>query len=387
VDEKTATEIRKTGLKQLTRTAGPDLTVRIPPVGITHSIRKKMRKDPQIALALAAIKAPIVAMDWSVESESAEVRAFVKAVLAPLRRKLVRASLEAVDFGFQAFEKIYEIRDVSVSDEDAASEGRPQVFTFPRSVVLADLKDIDPEQVRIEASSADGSYAGFTQTLDGEKVFVPARKSFIFTVGRRWGNLYGTSRIDAAYEVWHWCNIMYNFSNRYFERKGDPVIKGRAPAEARLDADGREVNTIEEAGRVIGNLRAGGTAVFPDERDEFGNLRWDFEYMLDDKRGDQFLDYITHLQTLKLRGVLVPERVLTQDNATGSYAMARAHTDTFLLSEEILANDLIDHINRYIVGDLVALNFGPDAPRASVTHLGLGASELKDDNDQRSNHD
>ena len=76
---------------------------------------------------------------------------------------------------------------------------------------------------------------------------------------------------------------------------------------------------------------------------------------------------------MKLRAVLVPERVLTQDRAAGTQAMARVHTDTFLRSEELLLADLVDHVNRFLVPQVVAYNFGPDAPPAEVKTAALSA--------------
>ena len=221
-----------------------------------------------------------------------------------------------------------------------------------------------------------GNFGGI-RIIDTEVTLAP-EKCFVMTLGKEWGNLYGTSRLDAAYEPWYWCRVMYASCNRYFERKGDPPIKGRAPAEIRLDEDGNEVNSLDEANAVIQSLRAGGTAVFPDERDEHGNLRWDFEFLLDDKRADMFLDYIRHLEVMKLRALLVPERVLTHEGAAGSYALAQEHTDTFLRSEELLIQELLDHINRYLVPQLLLYNFGPGAPPVNITTSGLsrGSREL-----------
>jgi hypothetical protein len=179
------------------------------------------------------------------------------------------------------------------------------------------------------------------------------------TLGKEWGNLYGQSRLEPAYEPWYWASVMYLFANRYFERKGDPAIIGRAPAEERIDSEGNRVRTLDEAARVISSLRSGGTAVFPDERDDSGNQRWSFEYLVDDKRADMFISYIEHLQVMKLRAILVPERTMTQDASAGSYAMASEHTETFLRNEETLLSEIVEHVNRYIVRPLVEFNFGP----------------------------
>jgi len=336
------------------------------PYAVSIETRKRMRLDPQIRLALAAIKAPIMGMSWRAESADPVVAGFVESALRPVWRSLVRSALKAVEFGFQVHEKVWRVADLTV--ESAEADGNPSARTFPRALTYGKLKDLDPASVVILADE-QGDFAGFRQLATG--VVVPAEKAFVVTFEKEWGNLYGTSRLDAAYEPWYWSRVMYAGCNRYFERKGDPPIKGRAPAEIRLDEDGNEVNSLDEANAVIQSLRSGGTAVFPDERDEHGNLRWDFEFLLDDKRADMFLDYIQHLEVMKLRAMLVPERVLTQDAGTGSYSLAQEHTDTFLRSEELLIQELLDQVNRYLVPQLVFYNFGPQAPAVHLSTTGL----------------
>jgi hypothetical protein len=325
-----------------------------------------MRLDPQLRLALAAIKAPIVSLPWRAESAEPGLARFVEAALRPLWRSLVRSALNAVDFGFQVHEKVWQVADLAV--EGPRGAGGRSLRIYRDAVTYRKLKDLDPASVVI-LTDETGDFAGFRQLATD--VVVPAEKAFVVTCEREWGNLYGSGRLDAAYEPWYWCRVMYASCNRYFERKGDPPIKGHAPAEVRLDAEGNEVNSLDEANAVIQSLRAGGTAVFPDERDEHGNPRWDFNFLLDDKRADMFLAYIQHLEVLKLRALLVPERVLTHEGAAGSYALAEEHTDTFLRSEELLIQELLDHVNRYLVPQLVFYNFGPDVPPVRITTPGL----------------
>jgi hypothetical protein len=330
------------------------------PGAVTHAARKRMRRDGQIALGLAAIKAPLMDVSWCVECADAAVAAVVEAVLAPVWREVMRSSLNAVDFGFQAHEKVWAIRPLTATDRD----GRRH--TLPQAAVLQAVRDLDPEYVTMLADET-GRFAGFRYGGASEGVVVPAEKAYVVSFGKEWGDLYGTSRLDAAYEPWYWASVMYLFCNRYFERKADPAIVATGPAEERVDAHGVATPALEHLNRLAANLRGGGTVTLPYEPDEAtGRNRWAVEYLLDDKRADQFLEYLNHLQALKLRSVLVPERVLTQDAATGTQAMARTHTDTFLRMEETLLADLADHVNQFLAPQVVRYNFGPDAPPATV---------------------
>jgi len=226
------------------------------PGEVTHAVRKRMRRDGQIALGLAAIKAPLMGVTWWVECEDAAVAALVEAVLKPLWRELMRSSLNAIDFGFQAHEKVWAIRPLVVTDRD----GRRH--RFEQAAVLRALRDLDPEYVTMLADET-GRFAGFQYGREEDGVVVPAEKAYVVTVGKEWGNLYGASRLDPAYEPWYWASVMYMFCNRYFERKADPAVVATGPAEERVDAFGTATYALEHLDRLAANLRSGGTVTLP----------------------------------------------------------------------------------------------------------------------------
>lgn len=294
---------------------------------------KRMERDPQIALALALIKAPVARAKWHAACEDGQVREFVEANLRRIWRRMTLRSLDAVPFGFQAFEKVWGLRD--------------------GKFVLEKLVDVDPSAV-VMRSDERGAFAGFRV---GEET-LPAPKAFVFTHQKRWGDLYGRSRLEPIVDVWHWSRCVYDLTNRYYERKGDPPIKGRAPSGSVTGADGTPVDNLRWMEEKLLSLKSNGVFVVPAEMlDEKGNLAWDYEYQLDDQRAPMFLEYLRHLDALKMRGLFVPERTATQDKGTGSYAMAETHRDVFLGTEDLLAEEYEEQVNEYVVRPLVELNF------------------------------
>ena len=104
---------------------------------------------------------------------------------------------------------------------------------------------------------------------------------------------------------------------------------------------------------------------------------WEVDYLMDDQRGAMFVEYIQHLETLKLRGLLVPEMVVERGVSAGTFGIARAHTDTFIDMLTLKLEEILFHINRYIVPDLVLYNFGPEAPPCTIDTL-VKIGERKD---------
>lgn len=317
------------------------------PTAVGVEVKKRMRLDPQLALGLAAIKAPVMNItrdgSWWLEGGSDDVRRIVTELVRPLIRPLFRSCLNAVEFGHQAHEKVWELRTV-----------RGGAF-----YAYAKLKDLEPGTFELYADD-NGRYAGLRQPhMDGP---IPPAKTFVMTLNKEWGNLHGRGRLDAAYEPWYWASVIYMFANRYFERKADPVIKAHGPSEMRPNPQtGAEENTLDSLNATLGSLRSSGAVALPDERDEHGNRRWDVEYLLDDQRGEMFRKYIEHLDAKKLRALFVPERSLTQDGSVGSQAAARQYADTFLLMESGLLQDIVGQVNAFVIRPLVEVNFGPAA--------------------------
>jgi len=308
---------------------------------------KEMRRDGQIALGLELVKAPLYAAPWRVECKDTGIAAYVKAEFDRVWRTAVRTALRAVDFGFAPHEILW--------SQDGAG------------VHLKTLKDLDPQHTTLLRDRA-GDYGGFRWN---DEVVVPAEKTFVMTHWKEFGNLYGVSRMTAAYPHWDDCRDARKQLRTYLRRRAIPPIKGRAPAERRQTPGGAEVDCIAEHHKNLMTLQSGGVATMPSEYDEKGNPLWDAELMSDNQqRSDDFLKPITYHDTMKLRSMMVPERTATQDGK-GALAMAEAHTEMFLILEDMLLFDLVEQLNLYVVTRLVDYNFGLAAPDCRLVTDGL----------------
>ena len=328
-----------------------------------------MRMDAQIQIGLKVIKLPIKAMKWWVVSQDENIKAFIHYNLRIVWQQMMSAILNALDFGWSATEKIWEVQDVDIQRR----EGEDIITAYKgKAILLKKLKDADPMQVTILADS-NGDFAGFEQSgsVAGGTATVPAEKSFIYTNEKEFGNLYGKSLLRYSYDYWYWATLMYQFINRYFERRGTPPVLARAPGGRTNLNDGTVLDNLVLAQRAGESLTESSVVALPSNTDEKGMRKWDLEYMKDDQRADMFMRYIEHLNAMKLRGLFVPERMIVQDTEMGAKAVASTHLDVFLMGLEGLTKDIIDHINKYIIPQLIKYNFGEDAPKAYLETSGL----------------
>lgn len=326
------------------------------PDSVPLSTYSRMRHDAQLAAGLAVIKLPVLAAEWSLEGGEDEVQDFVHRELGGNYRGLLRSMLTAVDYGFAPLELVWALGD----------DG---------SIHLVEARDPDPITVTI-ITAEDGDYDGFRQ----HETDVPAEKTLLFTHRLEHGNFYGISRLRPAYSLWRVRELIYTFCNRYYERRGNPATLVRYPPSHNLNLEGKLTSDpmLSYALKAGEELLENAVIAMPSSRDDDGNPLWEVDYLQDDARGSMFINYIEHLNTMLLRALFVPERTLTQQGEAGSYALARAHLDIFLLSEDGLIADIEDHINLHLIPKMVVYNFGfgTDSPRLRITRLSRESKEL-----------
>ncbi len=331
------------------------------PLRVDNWVLKVMRDDPQIKLGRKALRAPFFGITYRLKGGTPATRGFVRHTLleTPLFDPLVRSILNALDFGYQSHEIVWDLEDVNFQEEGPkSSPNRRRKSCY----VIREFVDLDPERVQIQVDEFE-RFAGLL--YQGNQV-LPAEKCLHAVHDLEWRNWHGTSTLKAAYNPWYWCSWLYCYLVRYQETKVNPPIIGTAPSDRRYEDDRSRSNqeardSRDLLGAEVMSLRNGSTAVLPWEPDDKGNNKWTLKILEDSGRTELFLTAINHMQALKLRALCIPERIATQDTETGSFALVREHVDMFLMVlEEIKQATLIPALNQ-VAEALVRYNFGRSA--------------------------
>lgn len=321
----------------------------------------RMKADPQIAIGLAMIKMPLYSLGWTVECEDVDIKEFIREALSRVWRKMIVSMLTAIDFGFASHEKVWELFEMDVSTQGPT--GRKKTHFSGKAEIYRKIKAHYPTTIKIRTDSKTDEFLGINQQagIGGQAVKVDAPKCFLFTLGDEFGNYFGYSRMKPAYKSWYWKEVLTQFMLRYFERKGSPTTVVQHPIGGGIDNSGNTYDNADIALRIAQNLIENGAVAMPYERErETGRNQWDVSYLQDDRRGEMFVNALNYLGAQVLRGLLTPERVMTQDLSTGSFSMATSHAEIFLLSQEGLAAEMEFAINQNIVPPLVEFNFKPN---------------------------
>ena len=318
----------------------------------------RMKTDPQVAIGLAVIKMPLYSLGWGIECNNTDIREFVHEALQPIWRRLIKSMLTAIDFGFASHEKVWTVKDLDVYTQTAT--GRKKTHFKGKAEVYYKIKAHYPSTIKIRTERTTDEFLGIIQTaiMGGQEIKLDADKCFLFALGDEFGNFFGQSRLKPAYKSWYWKEVLNQFMLRYFERRGSPASVIQHPIGGGLDLAGNEYDNSQVALRIGQNLTENSVVTLPFEPDRSGTTNmWKIDYLQAERHGEQFVSAINYLGAQILRGLLTPERVMTQDLSTGSFSMATSHAEIFLLSQEGLITELEDAVNRDIIPPLVEFNF------------------------------
>jgi hypothetical protein len=102
---------------------------------------------------------------------------------------------------------------------------------------------------------------------------------------------------------------------------------------------------------------SGAVWAFPQVFDEKGNSMWEFSPASVNGDGKPMIDYVEQLNTEMLRGMGIPDDIISQTSGTGSYAGRSIPFQAFLTSQNDTIRAMFDAIFRQVVLPLCWWNF------------------------------
>lgn len=312
---------------------------------------KMKRQDGIVRGALRLLKTPIQAGRWFIKPGSQSTRDkniadFVaKNLFEDLNvtwANLLGDILLMCEYGYMAFEKVYTKNE----------QGQ---------IVLQKLAPRHPLDIREwvydREGGPDGIYmeptemTGFDKTP--EQLFIPIRKMAVFSMEPEAGDLSGISVLRSAYKHYYYKDTLYKIDAIQKERHGIgiPVIKlppGFSPQDRALaDQLGRNLRTNERAHIVL-------------------PPNWELIFAILEGQPVSCIESINHHNMQIMANILAP---FLEDSSVDPKS-----TDMFLKSTRYIGMSIVDIFNKFIIPELVDINFtiGPKRqyPRLSVRRVG-----------------
>ena len=335
-----------------------------PRLAAGYETYRRMRRDPTIALARALAVAPVVAGKWTVQADAdvpQEVRAWIDKQFLTVREPLLETILKHgyVDFGHQGFELIWGL--------DA--NGRQCVVRF--KPLLPDITEI--------LIDAHGGLAGLRQ----KNVELTGTRAMLVSFGGEGSNFYGEPLLENVREAWNDWRKANEVAARYDRKIAGAYLVLHYPSFGQgIDQNGAKLDNVYLAQRILDKLEAASGVAIGDVPSELApgqdpnQTAWRLE--VQGSAGGQqqgFVDRLRYLDSLKVRGMLLPERAILEGQH-GTLAESQSQGDLALLQAELVHHHLTREINRQAVDPVLEANWGP-AYRGKVR---LEAAPLSDAN-------
>lgn len=334
---------------------------------------RAMKDHYQINATLAVMTFMIHQMDWSIECDNAKIRDFVTENLKKIWTPFIRAVSQAYWAGYSP--------NVLQWENDLIGS----------KMVLTKVKDIIPEEAsvnwdEVEGWAPEGRQKPKIKVYDGIKIFgqgwpTPTENSFWYPLMMENGDMYGKKLLRPVFTSWYFSLLMHLFSNRYFERFGEPVPVGRASYEDEIDVNGTKVLGADLMVSILQNLRNRSVVVLPNDRSSPtgnpGDSDYDYqiEYLESQMRGADFERYLMRLDEEMSIGLFTPLLILRTADV-GSYNLGTTHWNMYLNMLNALVGDLKSYTDPYIIDRMVDFNFGTKAPRAVLKFRKMGDDKV-----------
>ncbi len=372
---------------------------------------EQMQRDPILAFGLMFTKVPLIRAPWYIKCTDAKRAAFVDYALRRIYGRFVLSYTNSFSFGYSAMVKRFEQENPDWTYVDRADPEQPELPVWTSksvdALVWKPFLALNPRHVSPHWN-AKGEFAGIDFAPqsqigafgisgtplrdlggngDGRAADVPLDWALWATNEKDsvYGSLWGYPRLGYAYKYWWSYWYKFGLADRAFERWADPPMIIYHPGEDAYDVDGNKVDYTSEALGFAEQLRSGANGALPSDPhtnladDRTTNQRKWEAVQLESKTNFDALDVtFKYLDVLKLRSMMVPEQSLIEgQGGSSSRNVAEKFGDIFQESQAIVMEEIDDHINRYMIPQLLEVNFGPGGPKAEKVTTGFDSRDIE----------
>ncbi len=368
----------------------------------------QMRRDPMIAFALHYIKVPLIRANWYIKCEDAQIAAFTDYALRRIYGRLVLQYMLSLDFGYASIVKRFEEHEITATYIDPSDPEREELPIWEngkiKPMLWKSFVALPPEQVE-PRWTASGDFNGirydtkqdvplaFPTTTSWERddaVDVPLQSSLWITNEKDsvFGSPWGYPRIGYAFRYWWSYWYRWALADRHFEKDADPPTLVRYPKDGddlSYDENNELVDYRDIALGMGEQVRSGSTIAMPSDLVPGGGIddrtssiyKWSIEHLQNGGNFEAFDKTFDRLEILKLRSIWVPEQAFLEGSGgTSSRNVAATMTDSFQESQAVLMSEFDEHINRFVIPQLIAINFPNFKGEVTKVTKGFGAEDL-----------
>lgn len=175
-------------------------------------------------------------------------------------------------------------------------------------------------------------------------------KVVLFSHGEFAGNVYGRSRLRAAYPAWVTKKVILPAWAVMLERFGSPIAIGKTDSDKKITIGGRTMSPKDHLTEALRKLGPKGSVVV-DTKTEIEVIPGHPE------AGKAFEGITAYCNKMIYRAIGLPS-LIADHGDTGSYSLGQEHSALFHLVQEQIGYDLADTIVQQVIKPLIIWNFG-----------------------------
>lgn len=314
-----------------------------------HKIYNEMyRSDGIVQMVVNALTTPILALDWTIESENEQLKEEIENILGIKKTRLfpdikfdnwnfiLRNCLISLRHGFVLFEKIWTLSNSKYIIKKLALRHPKTIYRW-----ITDKNEYI-SHFQIEPTDNNSFLAVEQMDYDDNNyksgIFLPREKLLYIAFNQEGTDYAGFSILRGAYKHWMYRDTFYRFDGFKQERHSSPTpyIKhsGNISQERQTDYE----NLLKQM-----KVDANAFAMFSDDVLELGFLKSEIA-------DTKLLESVNHHKELMVQSILANALLLGSSTASGSRATAGEQLDFFnffLISiaeqiKEAIENDVIE---------------------------------------------
>lgn len=357
---------------------------------LTPEMVDRMMLNSHVQFAMKIKLAPLVARfrdrnTWRFASSDDTLR--VKARYA-LQRFIFNSILElvsAMEYGVCFSEVVwsaYTAKDLGIDPEEGIPDD--EIVWCPEPITAIHPSSVIDIKYTKASKKIPRRFNGFKMVRsEGTIVEVDVERAFIYTHGKRFHNLWGVSMLQSVYVEWYFLEQISRASVRYMERIGQPVVLVHYPSNEKVTVNGVTMTAGEYAMQLANGASRYTALAMPSDVvmngiNATGTAKWRIEFMpeaLSGAAGTLFTDALNDLRSQISRGIILGDRVATQDGKYGSFALSQTHMEATDQDTETRLLELIMHIERYLLPKFVRYNSPNPQTRLTLETEGLNIGE------------
>lgn len=282
-------------------------------------------------------------------------------------REMLPHALRAIGYGRAAFERTYR-HDLS------------------HDLYLVDGLDYLPFEHTQLTLDRSGSFAGIELQVEDEKILLEPSRSWWFALDPTSLRPHGRSRyLGAPYEVYQKRRQLEEQESIWFSKFALGHGVARAPERSEVDADydasdpgalgasGEIIDPMEVMRDQCAQIESGGVLVLSSQTYPDGKYLYDYEPTPGPAASGPLEERRRMLDAAALRSLGVPDRALTQDGESGSYALAEVHRRVLEQTCESILGPLATDFEKHVLQKAIDVNaWGPHRPELRMLRQPVG---------------